>query len=50
LRLLLKQKKMKVEIDLETYSNVPIAQEKEPEEPAEVEAPIIDEDRLYEEN
>jgi len=39
-----------VEIDLETYSNVPIAQEKEPEEPAEVEAPIIDEDRLYEEN
>lgn len=39
-----------VEIDLETYSNVPVAQEKEPEEPAEVEAPIIDEDRLYEEN
>lgn len=39
-----------VEIDLETYSNVPVAQEKEPEEPAEVGAPIIDEDRLYEEN
>lgn len=39
-----------VEIDLETYSNNPVALEKEPEEPTEIEAPIIDEDRLYEEN
>jgi len=36
-----------VEIDLENYSEVP--GEKEAEEPADAETPIIDEDRLYEE-
>jgi len=38
-----------VEVDLENYAAAPAQSEKEAEEPAEAETPIIDEDRLYEE-